>query len=177
MRAPTLSSRTIRFGPFIANLRSGELHKGPTKLKLQEQPFKILAVLLAQAGEVVTRDDLRKRLWPDDTYIDFDHGINMAIGKIREALGDSAEEPQFVETLGRRGYRFIAAVEPASDEITSAVAHERVLQSDRHSVGREKERAELAVAFESVTEGCGALVCVAGEPGIGKNDIGARLSF
>lgn len=108
MQASTPSSKTIRFGPFVANLRAGELLKNGTKLKFQEQPFKTLALLLKRRGEIVTREEIREALWPDNTYVDFDHGINMAVRKIREALGDCAEEPKFVETVGRRGYRFIA---------------------------------------------------------------------
>ena len=108
MREPTSSPRTIRFGPFIANLRAGELHKNGTKLKLQEQPFKTLVLWLERAGELVGLEEIRQALWPDNTYVEFDHGINMAIAKIREALGDCSEEPQFVQTVGRRGYRFIA---------------------------------------------------------------------
>lgn len=175
MRAATPSPRTIRFGSFVAKLRSGELHKNGTKLKLQEQPFKILAMLLEQAGEVVTRDELREELWPDNTYVDFDHGINMGIAKIRETLGDSSEGAQFVETVGRRGYRFIAAVEPVLEEVTAAPLLFRATPSlppvQRHSVGREKECAELAAAFGSAAAGRGLLACVAGEPGIGKTTL------
>jgi DNA-binding winged helix-turn-helix (wHTH) protein/tetratricopeptide (TPR) repeat protein len=175
MRAPTPSPKTIRFGPFIANLRSGELHKSGTKLKLQEQPFKTLALLLERAGEVVTRDEIREALWPDNTYVDFDHGINMAIAKIREALEDCSEGPQFIETVGRRGYRFIAAIELAlEDRAPSSLAFRAMPYlppAQRHSVGREKERAELASAFASAAGGSGVMVCVAGEPGIGKTTL------
>jgi len=108
MMPPPTTSRLIRFGIFQADLRTGELHKKGLKIKLQEQPFQILAVLLEHAGDVVTRDELRRRLWPEDTFVDFDQGLNKAINKIREALGDSAENPRFVETLPKRGYRFIA---------------------------------------------------------------------
>ena len=175
MRAATPSPRTIRFGSFVAKLRSGELHKNGTRLKLQEQPFKILARLLEQAGEVVTRDELREELWPDNTYVDFDHGINMGIAKIRETLGDSSEGAQFVETVGRRGYRFIAAVETVLEEVAGAplffLATPSLPPAQRHSVGREKECAELAAAFGSAAVGRGLLACVAGEPGIGKTTL------
>ena len=90
---------------------AGELSKDGTKIRLQEQPFQILQILLERPGEVVTREELRKRVWPSDTFVDFDHGINNAIKRLREALGDTAETPQFVETLPRRGYRFIAHIE------------------------------------------------------------------
>ena len=100
----------LRFGIFEADLRTGELMKRGARIRLQEQPFQVLAVLLAKPGELVTRDELQRRLWTADTFVDFDHGLNKAINKIREALGDSAESPRFVETVARRGYRFIADV-------------------------------------------------------------------
>ncbi len=170
MRAGTPYPTTIRFGSFVANLRAGELHKNGSKLKLQEKPFKILATLLERAGEVVTREELREELWPDNTYVDFDHGINMGIGKVREVLGDCSEQPQFVETVGRRGYRFIASVEEVAPSPPS-FAGPTALLARRHSVGREKECVELAAAFESAAAGHGLLVCVAGEPGIGKTTL------
>jgi len=100
----------LRFGVFEADLRTGELRKRGVRIRLQEQPFQVLAVLLARPGELVTRDELRGGLWAADTFVDFDHGLNKAVNKIREALGDSAESPRFVETVARRGYRFIADV-------------------------------------------------------------------
>ena len=104
------SSQLVRFETFEVDLRTGELRKAGVHLKLAGQPFQVLAILLEQPGEVVTREELQKRLWPD-TFVDFDHNLNTAINKIREALGDSAERPRFVETLPRRGYRFIAPME------------------------------------------------------------------
>ena len=104
--------RLVRFGVFEVDLRSGELRKAGAKLKISGQPFQVLAMLLENPGEIVTREELLKRLWPD-TFVDGDHNLNTAINKIREVLGDSAENPRFVETLPRRGYRFIAPVEGA----------------------------------------------------------------
>ena len=104
------NARLVRFGVFEVDLRSGELRKAGAKLKISGQPFQVLAILLENPGEIVTREDLLKRLWPD-TFVDGDHNLNTAINKIREVLGDSAENPRFVETLPRRGYRFIAPVE------------------------------------------------------------------
>ena len=101
----------IRFGVFEADLRSGELRRQGVKIRLQEQPFQALALLLERPGHVVTREELRSRLWPADTFVDFDRGLNKAINKLRDALGDSAESPRFIETLPQRGYRFIAPVE------------------------------------------------------------------
>lgn len=114
--APTVSSKplnpgTVRFGTFKVDLNSGELRKGGTKIKLYGQPFYVLATLLGRPGEVVTREELQQKLWASDTFVDFEHGLNKAINKLREALGDDAENPRFIETLPRRGYRFIAPVE------------------------------------------------------------------
>ena len=103
----------LRFGVFEVDLRAGELRKYGLKVRLQEQPFLVLVILLEHPGEVVTREELQKRLWPADTFVDFDHGLNKAINKIRDALGDSAESPRFVETVARRGYRFLAEVREA----------------------------------------------------------------
>jgi len=103
----------LRFGVFELDLRAGELRKHGLRVRLQEQPFQVLAALLEHPGEVVTREELQRRLWPADTFVDFDHGLNKAISKIREALGDSAESPRFVETVARRGYRFLAEVKVA----------------------------------------------------------------
>jgi TolB-like protein/DNA-binding winged helix-turn-helix (wHTH) protein/cytochrome c-type biogenesis protein CcmH/NrfG len=96
------------FGPFEADLRSGELRKHGVRLKLQDQPFQVLALLLEHAGDVVTREELRQRLWPADTFVDFDTGLNSAVKKLRDVLADSADEPRYIETIPRRGYRFIA---------------------------------------------------------------------
>jgi Tol biopolymer transport system component/DNA-binding winged helix-turn-helix (wHTH) protein len=101
---------SVRFGVFEANLASAELRKNGQKIKLQEQPFQVLTILLENPGEVVTREQFRATLWPADTFVDFDHGLNAAIKRLRDALGDSADSPRFVETLARRGYRFIAPV-------------------------------------------------------------------
>jgi eukaryotic-like serine/threonine-protein kinase len=104
-------TRKTRFGAYEVDLRSGELYKHGIRMKLQDQPFQVLAVLLERPGEIVTRDELRQKLWPADTFVDFDTGLNSAIKKLRDVLGDSAEEPRYIETLPRRGYRFIAHVE------------------------------------------------------------------
>jgi DNA-binding winged helix-turn-helix (wHTH) protein len=107
---PQNRSRIARFGVFELDLSAGELRKSGVKLRLQGQPFQVLALLLERAGEVVTREELQQKLWPSDTFVDFDHSLNTAVNKVREALGDSASSPRYVETLARRGYRFIAEV-------------------------------------------------------------------
>src|SRR5438445_700922 len=103
--------KAVRFGAFEVDLASGELRKNGTRIRLQEQPFRVLAMLLERPGEMVAREDLHSKLWPDDTFVDFDHGLNTAVNKLREALGDDAANPRFVQTVARRGYRFIAPVQ------------------------------------------------------------------
>jgi len=110
MALDTKSSGILRFGTFEVELRAGELRKQGKRIKIQEQPFHVLTVLLQRPGEVVTREELRNQNWPPDTFVDFDNSLNTAINKLREALGDSADNPRFIETLPRRGYRFIAPV-------------------------------------------------------------------
>jgi cholera toxin transcriptional activator len=132
-RPSNSDAKLLRFGVFELDRTAGELRKNGTRVRLQGQPFQVLTELLDHAGRVVTRDDLRQKVWPADTFVDFDHSLNTAVNKIREALGDSASSPRFVETLARRGYRFIAPVngeetfvpalphshaeEPASEEL------------------------------------------------------------
>ena len=103
--------KIIRFAVFEVDLAAGELRRNGVRVRLQEQPFQILAYLLDRPGEVVTREELREKLWPADTFVDFDHSLNTAINKLREALGDSASNPRYVETLARRGYRFLAPLQ------------------------------------------------------------------
>src|SRR5260370_41943299 len=104
------SPAILRFGVFEVDVRAGELRKQGVQIKLQEQPFHVLTVLLQRPGEVITREELRNQSWPADTFVDFDNSLNTAINKLREALGDSADNPRFIETLPRRGYRFVAQV-------------------------------------------------------------------
>src|SRR5258706_8901730 len=119
--------RILCFGSFEVDLASGELRRQGLKIRLQDQPLRLLALLLERAGEVVSREELRDKLWPADTFVDFDHSLNTAVRKLREALGDSAETPRYVETIPRRGYRFIAPVVPLhtvqpADSADAAVA-------------------------------------------------------
>jgi TolB-like protein/DNA-binding winged helix-turn-helix (wHTH) protein/Tfp pilus assembly protein PilF len=111
MLAPTPAARVLRFDVYELDLRAGELRKRGVKLRLQGQPLQLLAILLQSAGHLVTREELSSQLWPADTFVDFDHSLHNAVGRIREVLGDSAEIPRYIETLPRRGYRFIAPVE------------------------------------------------------------------
>jgi TolB-like protein/DNA-binding winged helix-turn-helix (wHTH) protein/Flp pilus assembly protein TadD len=130
----------LRFGVFEVDLRSGELWRRGLRVRLQEQPFKVLEMLLENLGEVVTREELQKRLWPADTFVDFDHGLNKAINKVRDALGDSAENPRFVETVARRGYRFLAEVKV----IDAAPVRNPSLENQPHPTTEARDRLDPA---------------------------------
>ena len=136
---PNASARIVRFGTFEADLNARELRKGGVKIKVHGQPFEVLTLLLARRGEIVPREELRQKLWPMDTFVDFDHGVNTAINRLREALGDSAENPRFIETVPRRGYRFVAPLEMRNSADSGAT----VLGSETSSSGaiRTKEKA------------------------------------
>jgi cholera toxin transcriptional activator len=144
------SGRIARFGVFELDLAAGELRKNGAKLRLQEQPFQVLALLLDRAGEVVTREELRQKLWPADTFVDFDHSLNTAVNKLRETLGDSASSPRYIETLARRGYRFIAPVQTeGSPEVSSATSPPAALLHPE---------LEVPIPRRSLTRGLFALV-------------------
>ncbi len=121
----TIPSGRVRFGVFEVDLRSGELHKQGIKIKLHDQPFQVLAMLIEHPGELVTREQLHQKLWPADTFVDFDVGLNSAIKRLRDALGDSAEKPRYIETLPRRGYRFIARIENGNGDLPAPAAVEQ----------------------------------------------------
>jgi cholera toxin transcriptional activator len=108
---PGSARRVIRFGVFELDLHATELRKAGARLNLPTQPFQVLTLLLERPGELVTREELRRRLWPDGTFVDFEHGVNAIVNRLRETLGDSADRPRFIETVPRRGYRFIALVD------------------------------------------------------------------
>src|SRR6266446_5450581 len=125
MALETRSSGILRFATFEVDLRVGELRKQGKRLRLQDQPFQVLAVLLQRPGDVVTREELRSQIWSRDTFVDFDNGLNTAINKLREALGDSADNPRFIETLPRRGYRFLAPISVDGLKKPAIIAHSR----------------------------------------------------
>ena len=137
---PTSGPQVVRFGLFEADLVAGELRKGGIRIRLQEQPFQVLAQLLQRPGEIVTREQLRQRLWPADTFVDFDHSLNTAINKIRDALDDSASNPRFVETLARRGYRFIAPVQQS--DVAGAIANEPAIPNPQFQSPRSGQLSE-----------------------------------
>ncbi|GAC1701789.1 MAG: hypothetical protein NVS9B4_05760 [Candidatus Acidiferrum sp.] len=161
MKQAATPSKLIRFGVYEVDLQSSELRKQGRKIKVQEQPCRILAILLEQRGEVVTREELRKRLWSDDTFVDFDHSLNTAIMRLREALSDSSDNPRFIETLPRHGYRFIAPVEEvgvpeqarqhggvdalASEAQSPVVVSGSVSQSSLPEVGYQAKNKQIAL--------------------------------
>src|SRR6478736_5054641 len=111
----------VRFSVFEVDLRSGELRRSGVRIKLQDQPFRLLRILLDHAGDVVTRDELQRQIWPSDTFVDFDRGLNNAVKRLREALGDTAESPRFLETIPRRGYRMMSTPGKAPGRVESLV--------------------------------------------------------
>lgn len=121
-----------RFGQFEADFRNGELRRSGVRIKLQDQPLQVLSLLLEKPGEIVSREELKARLWPADTFVDFDHSLNTAVKRLRDALGDSADNPRFVETLARRGYRFIAPISSEGANLSSAILEARVSWGKRH---------------------------------------------
>jgi TolB-like protein/DNA-binding winged helix-turn-helix (wHTH) protein len=151
-------STQIRFGEFEVNLRAGEIRKRGIKLKIAEQPFQVLAALLEKPGEVVTREELRQKLWPDGTFVDFDHGLTKAVNRIRDVLGDSAESPRYVETLPRRGYRFVGVTDMvngsgSAGETASAVAgtaQASLAIETQAALARNRRRLALAMAVGAV---------------------------
>src|SRR6266852_6768023 len=161
MAVPIPSFR-VRFGVFEADLRCGELHKQGIKIKLHDQPFQVLAMLLERPGELVTREQLYQKLWAADTFVDFDVGLNSAIKRLRDALGDSAEEPRYIETLPRRGYRFIA---PLAD---------RPEQGTPETQGPAEPATELHAAMEAM-DSPGSAASPAPAPGARGARIGWAL--
>jgi TolB-like protein/DNA-binding winged helix-turn-helix (wHTH) protein/Tfp pilus assembly protein PilF len=133
------ASNGVRFGDFVVDLRTGELLKKGTKIRLQVQPFQVLALLLSRPREMVTREELREKLWPENTFVDFDDGLNTAIRKLRQILGDSAEHPKYIETLPRRGYRFIGSVGEGSTSTSQPTpgVSKRVIEDQSSSANEE----------------------------------------
>src|SRR5262252_2284215 len=139
-----------RFGPFELSERDGEVRKHGVRIKLQEQPFRVLLELLANAGMLVTREELQQKLWPADTFVDFDVGLNSAIRKIRQALGDDADHPHYIETAAKRGYRFLAPVNKTSvlvnqnaappQPVSNPVGTEPETVGSEHALTSEKHR-------------------------------------
>src|SRR5207248_9312127 len=137
----------LRFGVFEVDLRAGELRKHGIRIRLQEQPFHILVLLLEHPGELVTRKELREKLWPADTFVDFDRNLNKAMNKLRLALADSAENPRFIQTLHRRGYRFIAPI--AAHDGTDAATVRKSLAKGSTALAKHAAETSSGTAFNS----------------------------
>ncbi|MBV8205539.1 MAG: winged helix-turn-helix domain-containing protein [Acidobacteria bacterium] len=140
------TARVIRFGPFEADLHTRELRKQGIRIKLQDQPFHILAMLLRSPGELVTREQIRTNLWPQDTFVDFDHGLNAAVRRLRDALNDSADTPRFIETLPRRGYRFIGHIEFEAQSVARVAAAEACAPVELSAAPGSRQPAMLSAA-------------------------------
>src|SRR5215469_7167105 len=136
MQTEKESRQVFRFGIFDLDVRARALHKSGIRTKLQGQPFDILALLISRPGEVVTREELQQKLWPADTFVDFEHSVNTAIMRLRDALGDSAESPRFIETVPRCGYRFIAPVEWPAEASSPALGDVQWTEKRKEPKGR-----------------------------------------
>jgi DNA-binding winged helix-turn-helix (wHTH) protein len=147
----------VRFGVFELDLRTGELRRRGMRRPLQEHPFRVLAMLVEHPGDLVTREQLRSRLWPDVVFVDFDHGLNKAVAKVRQALGDVAESPRYVETLGRRGYRFLAAVDRVASRAALAESN---ISSGSHRVVWGDRTIPLAPGANLIGRDPSAVACV-----------------
>jgi eukaryotic-like serine/threonine-protein kinase len=161
---------TVRFGMFEADLHAGEVRKAGVRVKLQEQPFKVLQILLEQPGKLVTREELQSRIWPEESYGDFDHAVNVAVGKLRTALGDSADNPSFIETIPRRGYRFVATIEECAIEVVLA---KPLPASDPTDEGRPRRRWVL----QAVCAVIAAVVLVALGVLFGRHTVHAQAPY
>ena len=164
--ADVTPARRYRFGLFEADCATGELRRQGIRIKINAQPFQVLCLLLSRPGELFTRDQIAAHLWPDGTFVDYDHGVNSAINRIREALGDSASNPRFVETLARRGYRFVAPVERIGEQPLQQTAARHTSAESEATAGIERRiEAEAVVAAAEPT-------AVAGTPaGVDDLDI------
>jgi len=162
MALPPRPQQVLRFAAFEVNPREGELRKNGLRIKLQEQPFQVLLILLERPGETVTRDELQRRLWPADTFVDFDHSLNSAIKKLREALGDQAENPRFIETLHRRGYRFIVPVEGRAAAAEASVYAREEPQSGKPAAGAGEASAGHSLSNWAKTGAVVAIIVGAG---------------
>jgi DNA-binding winged helix-turn-helix (wHTH) protein/tetratricopeptide (TPR) repeat protein len=159
MESASTTATRVRFAVFEVDLQTGELRKAGVRVALQEQPFRILVRLLEQPGELVTREQLRQELWPDDTFVSFDHGLNAAIKRLRDALGDSAATPRFIETLPRRGYRFIAPLGSGTKPDPPAV-----MQSRMHWLGLARRPLSVVLAAAALATAIGGATMLRWRP-------------
>jgi cholera toxin transcriptional activator len=151
-------ARRYRFGAFEADASTGELRRQGIRIKLHAQPFQVLLMLLERPGEVLSREEISRALWSDDTFVDYDHGVNSAVNRIREALGDAASSPRFVETLARRGYRFVAPVEAIAAEADQSPASESTSPSQSISETEARTGNGILASLEELPETSPAVV-------------------
>ncbi|HUL17506.1 MAG TPA: winged helix-turn-helix domain-containing protein [Terriglobales bacterium] len=172
----------MRFGAFNVDLHSGEIYRHGIRLKLQDQPFQVLALLLEHPGDVVTREELRQALWPADTFVDFDTSLNSAMKKLRDVLGDSAEEPRYIETLPRRGYRFIAQVQNGDSAGLTAAKQDPVLVLPQKPVQEAAKHRHIAIiaggaALVAALAGLGAWRMLSTRPALKRTDVILLANF
>src|SRR5436305_1560767 len=158
MQETAKSARVFRFGVFEMDAATGELRKQGLRIRMQEQPAQFLLILLDRAGEVVTREEIRRKLWPPDTFVDFDQGLGASLRKLRQALGDDAETPRYIETIPKRGFRFVAPVERISalPHGATAVLPIRAIEPPTPEVDREPRQARrhLSALWAVVAGAC-----------------------
>src|SRR5258705_6506885 len=170
--------RILCFGSFEVDLASGELRRQGRKIGLQDQPFRLLALLLERAGEVVSREELRDKLWPADTFVDFDHSLNTAVRKLREALGDSAETPRYVETLARRGYRFVAPLaEPGPAAPLAHSTDAKAASASPPPAARPRSSARRALVIAAVLSSAALVAVWVGKRPRPRTQPGQRLTL
>src|ERR1700748_1942545 len=150
MGMPVNTPRAWRFGVFELDASSGELRRNGSVVRLREQPARILLLLLENAGQMVTREQLRQRLWPSDTFVDFDHSLNSAVMKLREALGDSADRPLYIETIPKKGYRFLAPVSPSGNTQNGGASPQTIAGSELAGLNT-REQSNGSVEVRTIT--------------------------
>ena len=160
---------TYKFGPYEVHTRTRELYNHGMRLKLRPQAFQVLQVLVEHAGDVVTREELRQMLWPAGTFVDFEHGLNSSVKELRRALRDSADDPRYIETLPRRGYRFIAETSPSHRRPSTIVA------SHPQMIGRHHIISDILDVWSAGERGARQVLFLSGEPGIGKTTIAQQV--
>src|SRR5271170_1095378 len=148
--SPSPRPRRIAFDNFEVDLRSGEVRKNGSRIRLQAQPFQLLVLLLENAGDVVSREEICRELWPADTFVDFEHSLAAAVNKIREALGDAADNPRYIETLPKRGYRFIATIRPEPPVVMAVPDVRESLEFAPAPAAKAKTRWKWAIGLAAV---------------------------
>jgi len=166
----------VTFGPFTVNLRAGELYKGKKKIKVQQLPLQVLGALLENPGEMVAREELKSRLWPADTFVDFEHGLNTAIKKLRQALGDNSAKPKYIETLPKKGYRFSGSLSGAIEKVaTKSAKHGPIAGKIFHVCAEGEMECVIAPANEKARAEWERLVSLNDDVGVSMMIADSRL--